>query len=392
MRKNGVKKQLTEIQGGVCAPLGFSVNGVSCGLRETEREDLLLIRADSRCACAYAYAQGENVGAPVRFMKKRAEDYARAVIANGGIANAYMQGGEIVARDICRALSNKLLIREEEIAIASTGEIGELPLQPVLTKINELVDGLGTTDAHLQSGARAITGRTEKEKYFAYSFELGAYTCKIGGIIKGNMHVCPNMATTLCFLTTDVNIAPKLLQKAFSSAVQTTLNLLNVDGVSSPNDFACILANGRAGNYQISAVDTEYAKFANALHLVMANVCEMIASSATEKYAVCRVLGARSIKTAKELARAMAGAQAVRRAIEKKTMSVEEFVCALCNVSERIVFEKLTLCVNGVVLLDGGRKNQGSPTVLERVMRDMKTEISISIGAGNYSATSVFCV
>ena len=325
-------------------------------------------------------------------MKKNAEPYARAVVANGGIANVYMQGGELLARDIRRTVSNKLLVREEEIAIASTGVIGDLPKQAVVSKIDELVAGLGNSQAHLQKGARAIIGTGENEKYFAYAFEIGAYTCKIGGIIKGNMHVCPNMATTLCFLTTDVNISPEMLNKAFSSAVQNTLNLLNVDGVNSPNDFACILANGRAGNYKISVADTDYKKFANALNGVMANVCKQIASGANERYVVCKVQGARSLKIAREIAKGIAGAQAVRNAITQKRISAEDFVFVASGISEKIVFYRIKISVNGVVILEDGRTSEISTNAVETLLQNTETEITISIGSGNYSATSVFCL
>ena len=174
--------------------------------------------------------------------------------------------------------------------------------------------------------------------------------------------------------------------------MQNTLNLLNVDGVSSPNDFACILANGRAGNYKISAVDTDYKKFASALNAVMANVCEKIAESALETYAVCKVLGARSMKTARAFAKAVAGAQAVRNAIKRRRVRAEDFVCVACDVNERVAFEKLTVSVNGVVVLEDGRKNVLSVEVQETALKETKTEIIIRIGDGNYSATSVFCL
>ena len=135
MRKNAVKKELTEIDGGVCAPSGFRANGVNCGIVNDNKEDLSLVAAEQRCACACVYAESDCLGAPSKLVKKRLAGYARAVIVNSGIANVYMQGGEKVARDICRALSNKLLVREEEIAIASTGKIGNLPISPVLSKI-----------------------------------------------------------------------------------------------------------------------------------------------------------------------------------------------------------------------------------------------------------------
>ena len=229
-------------------------------------------------------------------------------------------------------------------------------------------------------------------KQIAFSFYLGDTLCKIGAIFKGGVRTAPNMATTLCFLTTDVNISPEMLNKAFSSSVQNTLNLLNVDGVNSPNDFACILANGRAGNYKISVADTDYKKFANALNGVMANVCKQIASGANERYVVCKVQGARSLKIAREIAKGIAGAQAVRNAITQKRISAEDFVFVASGISEKIVFDRIKISVNGVVILEDGRTSKMPVSAVETLLQNTETEITISIGSGNYSATSVFCL
>ena len=392
MRKNAVKKELTEIDGGVCAPSGFRANGISCGIVIDEKEDLALVASDRRCACACVYAQGERLGAPSKLMKKRLSGYARAVIVNSGIANMYMQGGEKVARDICRALSNKLLVREEEIAIASTGKIGNLPISPVLSKMDDLVQGLGTDMQHVQKAAMGIASTGEQAKSFAYSFELGDYTCKIGGIVKGNMHVCPNMATTICVLTTDVAIEPAMLQKAFTSAVNNSLNLLNVDGVSSPNDFACILSSGTAGNYKIFTCDSEYKKFADALYAVMGNVCRLIAKNASETFVTCRVVGARSAKTARAVAKAVAGAPAVRKAIALKKVVLEDILYAIYTANEPFSFEKIHITLNGLCLLEDGRRQDFVNSTMENALQTQESLLTIYLGDGNYSATSVFCV
>lgn len=392
MRKNAVKKELTKIDGGVCAPLGFRANAVKCGIVSQDKEDLSLVASDRRCACACVYAQSERLGAPSRLTKKRLSGYARAVLVNSGIANVYMQGGEKVARDICRALSNKLLVREEEIAIASTGKIGNLPISPVLSKMDELVEGLGTDNLHSQKAAVGMSSTGEQAKSFAYSFELGDYTCKIGGIVKGNMYVCPNMATTICILTTDVAIEPAMLQKAFTSAVNNTLNLLNVDGVSSPNDFACILSSGTAGNYKIFTCDSEYKKFADALCAVMGNVCRLIAENASERFVSCRVVGARSARTARAVAKAVAGAPAVRKAIALKKVVLEDVLYAIYTANEPFSFEKLHITINGLCLLEDGRRQDFVANTMENALQKQESLLTIHLNDGNYSATSVFCI
>lgn len=393
MRKNGVNRELIPVRGGVCAPAGFQAGGVYCGIVADERrkEDLSLVVSKRRSACACVYAQGGVTGAPAALTKKRLQSgYARAVIVNSGVANVFMEGGEKLARNICTLLSNKLSIREEEIAIASTGTVGKLPFAPIENKMDALVFGLGETHEHSLAAARGLMTADKTVKQLSYAFELGDYVCKIGAVFKGSLRVCPNMATTLCILTTDIDIAPKLLQKAFSSAVNATLNLLNVDGVGSPNDFACILANGLAGNYQISADDSEYKKFSDALHAVMANIARTIAQDGGGRVAQCRVVGARSGRAARAAAKAIANASVVKVAMQKGTVDIDGVLCALHTAGEPFDFEKLGVYLGELVVLEQGRRQELSDSTLLNAFNAETLTLRIRLGSGNYTATSTF--
>ncbi|MBQ8684671.1 MAG: bifunctional ornithine acetyltransferase/N-acetylglutamate synthase [Clostridia bacterium] len=406
MRKNGVNRTLTAIEGGVCAPSGFRANGVHCGIaqnvkfvsRETKassREDLSLILADGRYPTTCVFAS-ERCGASARISKKHIQTgYARAVIANSGIANAFGEGAEGAARAICRALAKSAKISEDEIVIASTGRLG-VPFceAPILEKTDELVNGAASAHNNSLAAARALMTTDMIVKQLAFSFEIGDITCKIGAICKGNARVSPNMATTLCFVTTDVNISPKALSKAFSSAVNDTLNMLTVDGIFSPNDCACIMASGRAGNYIIDRADSEYEKFTYALKETLFSVCRMIVTDNPErKSLVCKASGARSVRAARTMAKAVVSANGVKHKLSKGVMEVDDLLCALCGTGEAFDLSKTEIAVGSrrgaLVLFEEGKRLPTSLAELENILGDREIEVDIRLNEGNYQAKAI---
>ena len=251
MRKNGVNRQLEPIEGGVCAPAGFQASGLG---------GLALIVGEKRFPAAGVFSQSAVVGAPVTVSKKHIRSgYARAIFVNSGEANVFQENGESSAKEICETVAKRLHCDTEEILIASTGKIkSRFDAQNILKNVEPLTQNLGCSHEHSLSAARNIMTTDKSVKQISFAFDVGDYRCKIGAIFKGNNRVCPNMATTLCFLTTDVNITPQMLQKSLSSAVSETLNLLDLDGLASPNDSVCIVSSRKAGNYQISSADSEF--------------------------------------------------------------------------------------------------------------------------------------
>ena len=263
MRKNGINRELREIPGGVCAPEGFRANALSCGIKPNGELDLGLIATERRCFVAGVYSTASMQGEPVLVTKKHVKrGYASAILANGGIANVYVDGTGKRTEKICQAMDMAGLYSASEMIVASTGEIGKrLDFTLIEKRLKPLARGLEHSEEMGQRFADAISSENEEAYQFSYGFDLGDIPCKIGGIFKGSLHVAPNMATTLVFLTTDVNITSEMLQKALSAETRETLNMLDLDGSPSPNDMACIMANGKAGNYLISCADTEYTKF-----------------------------------------------------------------------------------------------------------------------------------
>lgn len=408
MRKNAVDKTLTPITGGVCAPKGFQASGWHCGISaygthaltngafsKDIREDVSLIVADRRCSVACVFSQGLTVGAPVLVSAKHAKSgYARAIFCNSGIANVLSSDGKTIAENICRTVAKKTGLSKEEVLIASTGLIGETyPTQAVLEHIDGLIERLGADHENSLAAARGMMSTDCFEKQLSFSFSIGSYACKIGAIFKGKTQASPNMATTLCFLTTDVNITPQMLQRALSTATNEGFNMLRLDGAASPNDFVCILANGTAGNYKISNVDSEYKKFSSILCDVIAQVCKTIAADGNEKVLLCSVLGVKSKRTAYALAKKIIEDNSLKVAFKQGNIALNSVYAALCNeVEQKSVREaEIFLRIDDnpdVLLAEDGKALPISSTLQKQVLAAHTVEIIVKIKDGNYGANA----
>jgi glutamate N-acetyltransferase/amino-acid N-acetyltransferase len=227
-------------------------------------------------------------------------------------------------------------------------------------------------------------------KQVSYEFDLGDFPCKIGAIFKGNARVCPNMATMLAFLTTDVNVSSEMLQKALSAAVKDTLNLLWLDGVSSPNDTVCIMANGKAGNYKISFADSEYDKFAYALREVLFRICKKILQESGDILFLSKVTGAKSKQAAREIARKLVGAQTIKQGLKQGFLDGESVLYTAASAVEDLDGAKCRVFAesNGkkIVVFDEGRALQVKKEHFAGFLDADEVVVGVHLGEGNYTA------
>ena len=268
---------LTQTEGGVCAPKGFRANGVHCGIRKNKtKKDLALIVADVRCATACVYTTNLVKGAPILVTRQNVADgYAQAVICNSGNANTCNADGVEIAEKMCELVREYTGIPAGDVVVASTGVIGQkLSVEPIAAGMPALCEGLGD---HSTAAAEAIMTTDTVAKEIAFSFPLGGKECRIGAICKGVGMICPNMATMLMFVTTDVAISPAMLQKALSADVKKSLNMVSVDRDTSTNDTLCVMASGLAGNAEITEANADYRAFCRALNAVTTAMCRKIA-------------------------------------------------------------------------------------------------------------------
>ena len=303
---------------GICAPKGFKAYGVHCGIRKNKtKKDLSLIYSSTQADAAAVFTTNLVKGAPLIVTKEHLKDgKAQAIICNSGNANTCNANGIEIAEETSKLIADALNIDESNVIVGSTGVIGQpMDIEPFKRGIPDLVAGL--TEEGSQDAALGIMTTDTKLKEIAFEFEIDGKPCHIGGIAKGSGMIHPNMATMLVYITSDVNIDSKLLQKALSDTVADTFNMISVDGDTSTNDTVAIMANGLAGNRRIEEENEDYNIFQNALNELMVYLCRKIAKDGegATKLLECKVSGAKTKDIARTVAKSVICSSLVKAAM-----------------------------------------------------------------------------
>lgn len=319
-------------EGGVTAAKGFTASGIYCGIRKNkEKPDLALIYSETPCSAAAVYTQNLVKGAPILVTQRNlANGTAKAVICNSGNANTCNADGEEKARKMCGIAGKALGIAPEDVIVASTGVIGQvLPIGPIEEAAPALAKALSSDGS--AAAARAIMTTDTALKNLSVEVGVGGKTVRIGGIAKGSGMIHPNMATMLCFLTTDAAIAPKTLDAALREAVNVSFNMVSVDGDTSTNDMTAILANGLAGNPEIAPGSPEYAVFTGALTTLCTALARKVAKDGegATKLLVCRVTGAKTDADARQIAKSVIRSSLVKAAMFGADANWGRVLCAI---------------------------------------------------------------
>ncbi|MBR3862155.1 MAG: bifunctional ornithine acetyltransferase/N-acetylglutamate synthase, partial [Clostridia bacterium] len=298
------------IGGGVCAAKGFRANGVHCGIRKNKiKKDLALIVSDVPATAAAVYTTNLVKGAPLLVTKKHlANGVAQAIICNSGNANTCNANGVEIAEHMSELVGAIAGIDQNDVVVASTGVIGQpLDITPIKAGMPALVSGLSADHLGARAAAEAIMTTDTVAKEVAVEFEVGGKTCHLGGIAKGSGMIHPNMATMLVFITTDVKISAEMLQKALSTDIQKTFNMVSIDGDTSTNDMVTVLANGLAENAEIVSDGEDFSTFMTALNTVTVQLCRMLAGDGegATKLLECKVTGAKCPQCAKTVAKSV---------------------------------------------------------------------------------------
>ncbi len=387
------------VEGGVCAPEGFQASGVHCGLRRNRNKpDLALIYSLVPCKAAAVYTQNKVKGAPLQVTKEHlAAGDIQAVIVNSGNANTCNPDGEEKARAMCGLIARELEIPETAVAVASTGVIGEvLPLEPIESACPQLKKEL-SPEGNDQAALAIMTTDTVK-KEVAVTFQLGGKTCRLGGMAKGSGMIHPNMATMLCFLTTDAALEPRLLQLALSAVTGDTFNMVSVDGDTSTNDMVLLMASGQAGNPVIrNPASEDYKTFQDALYAVMMNLSREIArdGEGASKLLECMVSGAADEASAKVVAKSVITSSLFKSAMFGEDANWGRILCAVGYAQAELDPEQVEVTLksqNGKVLVC--RKGRGVPfseEVAKEVLRAGEIQILIRLGDGEGKAVAWGC-
>ena len=290
-----------------------------------------MLVSDVPAAAAAVYTTNLVKGAPLTVTKQHITNgIAQAMICNSGNANTCNADGIEIAEAMCAIAADGAKVRAEDVIVASTGVIGQpLDLSPIRAKSAELAAGLSYTGN--QDAAAAIMTTDTVMKEAAVEFELGGKTCRLGGMAKGSGMIHPNMATMLVFLTTDVSISAGMLQKALSGDVQNTFNMISVDGDTSTNDMVSIMANGLAGNAEITGEGEAFTVFMEALNTVTVHLCRMIAGDGegATKLLECEVTGAKTMDAAKTVARGVICSSLLKAAMFGADANWGRVLCAI---------------------------------------------------------------
>ena len=323
------------ITGGVTAARGFKAASTAAGIKYKDRQDMAMIYSQEPCRSAGTFTTNIVKAAPVKWDKNQVTSGApaRAVVINAGIANACTgEEGMGYCGQTAQAAALALGISAESVLVASTGVIGmQLPMDRITAGVKAMAPLL---DGSLESGtgaSRAIMTTDTKNKEVAVRFELGGTTVTMGGMCKGSGMIHPNMCTMLSFVTTDAAISKELLQEALSQDIQDTYNMISVDGDTSTNDTVLLLANGLAGNKEITEKNEDYHTFCRALKIVNETLAKKMAGDGEGCTALfeVKVVGAETKEQAKILAKSVICSSLTKAAIFGHDANWGRILCAM---------------------------------------------------------------
>lgn len=383
--------------GGVCAAKGFQASGVHCGIRKNQtKKDLALIFSEVPAKAAAVYTTNAVKGAPLLVTKQHLENgMAQAVICNSGNANTCNANGVEIAEQMCTLVSEHLHIDAKDVLVASTGVIGKvLDIQPIAEGIPPLVKSLGMNS---KDAAHAIMTTDTTIKEIAVEFEVGGVVCRLGGIAKGSGMIHPDMATMLVFLTTDCAISAKMLKKALSSDVTQTFNMLSIDGDTSTNDMVTVMANGLAGNAEISEEGKAFDTFMKALNTVTVHLCRSIAADGegATKLLECVVTGAKDEAQAKIAAKSVVCSSLLKAAMFGADANWGRVLCALgyskAGIDPQTVDVSFRSKAGEIVVCEKGAGVDFSEEKAKEILLESEIEILVCLNSGNAKATAWGC-
>ncbi len=386
------------INGGVTAAKGFIASGIHCGIRKNQtKKDLAMIKSEVRCPAAAVYTQNKVYGAPITVTRENLRDgMSQAVIVNSGNANTCNHDGVEKAELMCKIASEAMAVDAKDIIVASTGVIGmSLDVTPIAESAENLASQMSEAGGH--DAAEAIMTTDTVAKECAVSFTLGGKTVTLGACCKGSGMIHPNMATMLCFMTTDCAISSAMLQKALSDTVKDTFNMISVDGDTSTNDMVCIMANGKAENTFIDSENEDYYVFKEALRSVSVKLSRLIAGDGegAQRLLECNVTSCSDEKTAKDIAKSIICSSLVKTAMFGADANWGRILCAIGYTEGDFSVDKidvyLSSCKGKVKVCEKGYGIEFSEEKAKEILLEDEIILDIEMNQGDFSATAWGC-
>ena len=379
---------------GVTFAKGFTAAGVKAGIKKSGNLDVAVIYTKTQAVVAGTFTQNKVAAAPVYVSKEVvATGTAHAIVANAGCANACTgQQGLDDAHKMAQIAADELGVNADDVIVGSTGVIGvNLPMDKLEDGIKDAVANL-SADGSGNAGRAIITTDTHS-KSVTCEFELSGKTVRMGAIAKGSGMIRPNMATMLCYITTDIAIDQTLLQKAVSGCVEKSFNMISVDGDMSTNDMVIVLANGEANNAKITEENADYQIFFDKLMMLCTELAKQIAADGegASKFLTINVKGAKSFADAKTVGMAIANSPLVKTAFFGEDPNWGRVICAVGYSGADMVPEKTVVKFGGITIFANGTGATYDEKALAHVMKEKDIVIDIELNMGQEDATVWSC-
>lgn len=379
---------------GVTFAKGFTAAGVKAGIKKSGNLDVAVIYTKTQAVVAGTFTQNKVAAAPVYVSKEVvATETAHAIVANAGCANACTgQQGLDDAHKMAQIAADELGVNADDVIVGSTGVIGvNLPMDKLEAGIKDAVANL-SADGSGNAGRAIITTDTHS-KSVTCEFELSGKTVRMGAIAKGSGMIRPNMATMLCYITTDIAIDQALLQKAVSGCVEKSFNMISVDGDMSTNDMVIVLANGEANNAKITEENADYQIFFDKLMMLCTELAKQIAADGegASKFLTINVKGAKSFADAKTVGMAIANSPLVKTAFFGEDPNWGRVICAVGYSGADMVPEKTVVKFGGITIFANGTGATYDEKALAHVMKEKDIVIDIELNMGQEDATVWSC-
>lgn len=386
---------MNKIDMGQSAPKGFLSCGITAGLKKSRKADMAIIASEKPCNAAAVFTSNKMAAAPVILGREVIKGgKLKAVLVNSGNANACTgDRGLNDAKESAHALAQILKAKDEEILVSSTGVIG------IFMNMPKMLAGIETAAAALsedgwQNAGKAILTTDTFAKNSAYEEEFDGKKVTVAGIAKGSGMIHPDMATMLAYILTDAAATPEVLQSALSEAAKITFNMAVVDGDTSTNDTAVLMASGAAGTPLIDSLKhKDYPKFFDMVLAVCTDLAKLIVKDGegATKFIEINIKSAANFEDAKKAAMAIAKSPLVKTAFFGSDANWGRIVSAVGTSGAAFDLKKMTVSIEKELIFEGGMGKDFDKNTLKEIMLAREIEIFINLAVGEAEATVWTC-
>ncbi|MCH4050628.1 MAG: bifunctional glutamate N-acetyltransferase/amino-acid acetyltransferase ArgJ [Companilactobacillus sp.] len=371
-------------------PKGYKSDGVHAGLRK-DKKDMGWIFSETPAQAAGTYTTNQFQAAPTKLTKNtiNQDHKLQAIIMNSANANSVTGNqGDLDAAKSQKLVADKLGIDQDLVGVASTGVIGEpLPMDIIEKGINELqlLDNDNAT--------YAILTTDKHNKTISTQVQVAGKTVTISGFCKGSGMIHPKMATMLGFVLTDAKVADGLLQLMLSNEVETTFNQITVDGDTSTNDMVVTMANGQAGNDELTTDSPDYQNFVSAFNKVLAELAKDIAADGegATKLVEVNVKNAANHDDAQKVSKAIVGSSLVKTAIFGQDANWGRIIAAIGQTNAKVDIDHTSVWLNGLALVDNSKTANFDEAEMKESLGNDKITILVDLNSGTATGQAWGC-